>query len=138
MFRREELTGKKTSAVFIGELVVFYIPVKKLNDSIYGKNGKTPHELFEEFLMENFNAYTLELSETDGFWRWDKTSEIIHDKNARFEVSFQGEGNIDKFIDFISEMCSLLEEEGIYVTLAHKSWLILPAGSERGNFENEV
>jgi len=138
LFRREELMGKKTYAIFIGELVVFYIPVKKLNDSVYGKDGKTPRELFEEFLMENFNAYTLELSETDGFWRWDEISEIIHDKNARFEVSFQSEGNIDKFIDFISEMCSLLDEEGIYTTLGSKSWLILPAGSKRRNFENEV
>ena len=54
------------------------VPVKKLNDSTYGKNGKTPHELFEEFLMEN-RPYVAGLSGTTvSFMSLASNREIVH------------------------------------------------------------
>jgi hypothetical protein len=114
------------SLVYIGEVMTFYVPVPKLDQGAFGRDGKTPRELFEQFLMEHFNAYTLEISDTQGFWRNQKRSEIFQDKNARYEVSFRGQGNLSEFVAFLSQMCAHLKEEGIYVTMGRKSWLVLP------------
>jgi hypothetical protein len=104
--------------VYIGQVAVFYVPTAKLDQQCFGKDGKTPRELFQEFLMEHYDAFTLELSNTQGFWRQNKQSKIFFDENARYEVSFDGENSVLDFIDFLSEMCSLLKEEAIYSAAA--------------------
>ena len=112
--------------VYLGHVAVFYVPVQKLECVEFGKDGKTPKQLFEEFLMENYDAYTLEISDTQGFWREHKKSQIFCDRNARYEVSFDGQERIIGFVAFLSEMCLLLQEQAIYVTMGHKSWLVIP------------
>jgi hypothetical protein len=114
--------------VYIGQVAVFYVPTAKLDQQCFGKGGKTPRELFQEFLMEHYDAFTLELSNTQGFWRQNKQSKIFFDENARYEVSFDGENSVLDFVGFLSEMCSLLKEEAIYITMGYKSWLVLPKG----------
>ncbi|MFO0947086.1 MAG: hypothetical protein U1D30_14275 [Planctomycetota bacterium] len=115
-----------TSLVYVGEVATFFVPVHKLDSEKYLRDGKTPRILFEEFLMENYNAYTLEISNTQGLWREQKKSKIFRDENARYEVSFRGQENVSSFVEFLSDMCTLLKEEGIYVTMGHKSWIVLP------------
>lgn len=115
-----------TSLVYVGEVATFYVPVQKLDSEKCTRDGKTPRMLFEEFLMEHYNAYTLEISNTQGLWREQKKSKIFRDENARYEVSFRGQENLSSFVEFLSEMCALLKEEGIYVTMGHKSWIVLP------------
>jgi hypothetical protein len=114
------------SLVYIGEVAVFYVPVHKLDDPAFGRDDRTPRELFEEFLIDHFNAYTLELSDTQGLWREHKRSHIFRDRNARYEVSFRGKENLSDFVRFLAGMCVCLREEAIYVTMGHKSWLVLP------------
>jgi len=112
--------------IYLGQMAVFYVPVQKLDSLDYGKEGNTPRQLFEHFLMENYNAYTLEISDTQGFWRQHKKSKIFNDRNARYEVSFDGEDRVKGFVSFLSDMCFLLQEQAIYVTMGQKSWLVLP------------
>lgn len=112
--------------IYLGHVAVFYVPIQKLDSVECGKTGKTPRQLFEEFLMENYDAYTLEISDTQGFWRQHSRSQIFCDKNARYEVSFDGRDRIKGFIAFLSEMCALLGEQAIYVTMGQKSWLVTP------------
>lgn len=114
------------SLVYIGEVANFFVPVHKLDSEDYAREGKTVRRLFEEFLMERYNAYTLELSDTQGLWREQKRSQIFRDQNARYEVSFRGQENLSEFIDFLSDMCALMKEEGIYLTMGAKSWIVLP------------
>lgn len=112
--------------IYLGHMAVFYVPVQKLDNLVFGKDNKTPKELFEEFLMENYNAYTLEISDTQGFWREHNRSQIFCDKNARYEVGFDGQNRIEGFVSFLSEMCFLMQEQAIYLTMGHKSWLVTP------------
>jgi len=112
--------------IYLGQMAVFYVPVQKLDSLDYGREDSTPRKLFEDFLMENYNAYTLEISDTQGFWRQHKKSKIFNDANARYEVSFDGEDRIKGFVSFLSDMCFLLQEQAIYVTMGQKSWLVLP------------
>jgi len=115
-------------AIYLGHVAVFYIPVQKLDSVDHGKDGKTPRELFEQFLMTSFDAYTLETSAIEGYWRRHPEDPIFKDQNARYEVSFHGD--VKPFVQFLSEMCSLLEEQAIYLTMGYKSWLVLPKGSD--------
>ena len=112
--------------IYLGHMAVFYVPIQKLDSEEYGKNGKTPRQLFEDLLMENYDAYTLEISDTQGFWRQHSKSQIFCDRNARYEVSFDGEDKIIGFVAFLSEMCLLLKEQAIYLTMGQKSWLVVP------------
>lgn len=120
------LLSHSKSLVYIGEVAVFYVPIVKLDDSNFGANNKTPRELFERFLIDHFNAYTLEVSDTQGFWRQHRRSKIFRDKNARYEVSFRGQENLSDFVQFLSRMCRVMREEAIYLTMGQKSWLVLP------------
>lgn len=108
--------------VYLGPLAVFYVPIKKLDSIKF--NNKTPRELFEEFLMEHFNAFTLTITNTQGFWRKHKQSPIFCDQNAQYNVSF--DGNVEPFVKFLSEMCHIIQEQSIYLTIENKSWLVLP------------
>ena len=113
--------------VYLGQVAVFFIPVQKLDSPEFGKDGKTPREIFEDFLMDHYDAFTLEISNTQGLWREHKQAPIFRDENARYEVSFDGE--VKPFVMFLSEMCSLLKEQSIYLTMGYKSWLVLPRGN---------
>lgn len=121
---------KLDNLIYLGHMAAFYVPVQKLDKMQYGKDGKRPRQLFEEFFMANYNAYTLEISDTQGFWREHTQSQIFRDQNARYEVSFDGRDRIQGFVGFLSEMCALLQEQAIYLTMGHKSWLVLPRRSD--------
>jgi hypothetical protein len=110
--------------VYLGQLAVFYVPVQKLDLLEFGKDRQTPRMLFEEFLMENYNAFTLTITNMQGFWRQDKHGPISREQNARYDVSF--EGDVEPFVLFLSEMCYRLQEQSIYLTMGSKSWLVLP------------
>lgn len=110
----------------IGQVAIFYVPIQKLDSLEHGFDGKTPRLMFEEFFMDHYNAYTLETSNTQGFWREHRQSEIFRDENARYEVSFDGKDRVPSFVDFLSKMCALLGEEAIYLTMGSHSYLVLP------------
>lgn len=112
--------------IYIGQMAVFYVPVQKLDEVDFGEDGLTPRAMFERFLMDNYNAYTLEISDTQGFWRKHQKSHIFEDKNARYEVSFDGKERVVPFVQFLSRMCSLMREEAIYLTMGQHSWLVVP------------
>ena len=114
------------SLVYLGHVAVFYVPIQKLDQVEFGTGKETPRQLFHAFLMDNYYAYTLELSDTQGFWLGDKNSQICHDHNARYEVSFDGKDKIEGFVSFLSEMCFLLKEQAMYVTMGHKAYLVVP------------
>jgi hypothetical protein len=88
--------------IYLGHMAVFYLPVQKLDSIEYGENGQTPREMLHQFLMEHYDAYTMEISDTQGFWRMNQRSQIFVDKNARYEVSFEGRQRIREFVAFLS------------------------------------
>jgi len=110
--------------IYIGKMAAFYIPSNKLGKKEFGENGQTPKDMFHNFFMKNFNAYTHEKSGIEGFWREEKGA-IVIDENERYEVSFlDNNEQLEKFIKFLSKMCNLLNENSIYVTIGDSSWLV--------------
>lgn len=123
---KESIDMKKDlkNFIYIGKMAAFYVPSDKLSKKEFGENGDTPKDMFHDFFMKNFNAYTHEKSGIEGFWRKGKGA-IVIDENERYEVSFlDDKGQLEKFIKFLSKMCNLLNENSIYVTIGDSSWLV--------------
>jgi hypothetical protein len=116
--------GSNEKVSYIGHVAIFYIPVKKLELLI---DGNSPKKIIAEYLLNNFDAYTMEVSDTKGFWREHKKSRLFIDRNARYEVSFEGRLKVNGFVDFLSNLCALIQEEAIYLTMGYKSYLIHPS-----------
>ena len=53
----------------LGQIATFYIPSGKLGSVEYGREGKTPRKLIEEFFLEKFGGLTYEQSNIQGQWR---------------------------------------------------------------------
>lgn len=100
----------------IGKVATFYIPIKKLNKEVRSKMHK--------FFVDNYYAYTHETSKIHGFW--SKNNEVIKDKHERYEVSFKGEKNLKRFVEFLSFICYIIKEDSLYLTIGGESFLIYP------------
>lgn len=107
--------------VHIGQVAIFYIPVEKLIKVL--PDGNTARQLLHDFCVENYSAYTHEISKIQGFWM--NKNILIRDEHERFEVSFHGE-EVENFVSFLSKICKLIEEESIYLSIGSNSWLVLP------------
>lgn len=121
---------KLPNAVYIGHVAVFYIPAKKLDaplgDAVdrHLHKGHTAREILHDFFVKNYNAYTHEVSKIHGYWM-DKDI-LVKDEHERYEVSFSGRDKVKEFVLFLSEICSLIKEDAIYLTMGYKSWLVVP------------
>ncbi len=102
---------------FIGQTATFYIPETK---------NSVIEETLHNFFLTHYNAYTAESSDIQGYWRRDANSPIFSDRNVKYIVSFDGREKIDPFIDFLSGVCSTINEECIYLTMGMKSFLVKP------------
>jgi hypothetical protein len=112
--------------MYIGHVAVFYVPSAKLDDIRFGETNRTPRTLVHQFILSQYNAYTHQKSDIQGYWRETKDGLIFHDQNEMFEVSFQGVDRIPKFVDFLAALCYLLDEQCIYLRMGIKSWLVFP------------
>jgi len=100
----------------IGQKAVFYVPANKLDE--------TMKATIHDFCIENFNAYTKDLTHSYGVWRRGKDSELVEDQCVRYEVSF--DTGMPQFLDFLSHLCRLMGEECIYLTMKDHGYLIKP------------
>jgi hypothetical protein len=103
---------------YIGHMATFYLPEAKLDSTV--------RQMIHDHLISHFNAYTVESSNIQGFWRKGPQSPVFGDKNVRYVVSFNGKNRVDSFVTFIAEICTMLGEECIYLTMGKKSWLVTP------------
>jgi hypothetical protein len=122
----------------IGQVAVFYLPKEKL-DSYEFLLTVTIRKMIHGFFQCSHGAYTMEESDITGFWSPpdSEDKEMIKERNVRYEVSFSGEKERDIFVKFLSQVCSWMKEDAIYLTMGYKSWLVLP--KEQGDaFRSEI
>jgi hypothetical protein len=113
---------------YIGQVAVFYLPHQEWDES-RDKQGRPVKELLHGFLINNYDAYTLDHGRTTGYWRESKDHTVVRDQNVRYEVSFGGREKISVFVDFLSEICALMKQKAIYLTMGKHSYHVLPKGS---------
>ena len=114
----------------MGKTASFYVPADKVNDSKYGRGGRKPSQMFEEFFVTNFGGFTHEQSQIKGRWMGDGGAKLFSDEHQRYEVAFAGQKMAALFLNFLSEMCGLMEEGSIYLTYGGRSWLVSPPAAE--------
>jgi hypothetical protein len=110
----------------MGKTASFYVPTDKVNDSKYGRNGRKPSQMFEEFFVTHFGGFTHEQSQIKGRWMGEGGTKLFVDEHQRYEVAFAGHHKATLFFDFLSDMCGLMEEGSIYLTYGGYSWLVSP------------
>lgn len=113
---------QKMPIVLIGDNCEFYIPLAKHN---------LVEQKLHSYFVNRHNAYSLERPEIKGFWRHNRSSELLEEKHVKYICGIS-HVDLSHFVAFLSEMCSLMKEQAIYVTMGHKSWLVTPRR------ENEV
>jgi hypothetical protein len=111
----------------MGKTASFYVPADKVNDSKYGRGGRKPSQMFEEFFVTHFGGFTHEQSQIKGRWVGDGGNKLFIDEHQRYEVAFAGQKKATLFLHFLSDMCGLMEEGSIYLTYGGYSWLVSPS-----------
>lgn len=110
----------------LGTIAVFYVPAHKMDDARYGREGLTPTQLFDRFFLRKFGGLTHEASHIRGQWTSGEGQVVFTDLHQRYEVSFSGDDKAGEFVNFLSEMCGLLQEQSIYMTMGTEAWLVKP------------
>ncbi len=114
----------------LGRIAVFYVPAQKMDDPRYGRDALTPTQMFDQFFLEKFGGLTHEESNIRGQWTSADGQKVFTDLHERYEVSFSGKKKGIEFLNFLSQMCGLLQEESIYLTIGTRSWLVKPQQPE--------
>jgi hypothetical protein len=111
---------------YIGQVAVFYLPYQKW-DTCRDAKGKPVKFLIHYFLINHYDAYTLDHGpRATGYWRESKDHTVVRDQNVRYEVSFGGKDKIPEFVDFLSQICAIMNEQAIYLTMGRHSYHVLP------------
>jgi hypothetical protein len=110
----------------LGRIATFYVPAQKMDDPRFGRDGLTPTEMFDRFFLRKFGGLTHEESHIRGEWTAGEGQVVFTDLHERYEVSFSGKEKAAEFLNFLAEMCGLLQEQSIYLTIGTRSWLVKP------------
>lgn len=111
----------------LGRPAHFFIPARKWEGeyaSDYKFRGKTVNTLVHEFLMGNYNGYSVR--NCKGHWRASKKERTYVEDVVEIKVSFRGKDRIPKLQKFLAGMCRLMNEKCIYLETGEDSWLIYP------------
>jgi hypothetical protein len=112
--------------VSLGRMAHFYIPASKWKNSAYvGSRYKDIATLVHEFLIGNYNGYTIR-GPFLGMWRPAKGVAPFQEDVIEIKVSFKGKERIPKLHKFLAGMCKVMKEECLYLETGEDSFLIYP------------
>lgn len=111
--------------VTLGQQVRFNIPSAKWTSEDFTFRSKTVEVLVHEFLIGNFNGYTVN-GPVKGYWRSFKGSPLVHELVYEVKASFKGKEKLPKLQKFLAGMCTLMQEECLYVEYNQEAVLIYP------------
>ena len=109
----------------LGRPAHFFIPAHKWCDMSFSFRNKTVDVLVHEFMIGNYNGYTIR-GPYKGNWRPQKGAYLIVESVMEIKVAFKGKDRIPKLQKFLAGMCKLLKEECLYLETGEDSFLIYP------------
>ena len=89
-FDEKQTSWKLPFVASMGKTASFYVPADKVNDSKYGRDGRKPSQMFEEFFVTHFGGFTHEQSQIKGRWMGEGGNKLFIDEHQRYEVAFAG------------------------------------------------
>ncbi|MCL4437619.1 hypothetical protein M1513_01085 [Patescibacteria group bacterium] len=105
----------------LGRMAVFLLPSLKLEQR--DQKGKTIKDIVHDFLVKNFNGYTVETGNIFGYWK-QKDGRIEYGEHRKFTVAFVGKNKIPILEIFIARIAYAIGEECVYLETGEDSWLI--------------
>lgn len=109
----------------LGRPAHFFLPSQKWDDNTITFRGKTVKVLVHEFLIANYNGYTVR-GPYEGTWRPNKNVNYYREPVMEVKCSFRGKDRIPKLQKFLAGMCKLMNEECLYMETGEDSWLVYP------------
>lgn len=107
----------------LGRPATFYIPSSKWDSNLYTFRNKTIKVLVHEFLVGNYNGYTIQGS-VIGHWRPSRKGSVVVEDVMEVRASFLGKERIPKLQKFLAGICRIMQEECIYLETGEDSWLV--------------
>ena len=109
----------------LGRMAHFYIPASRWCNPTLKYKGKTINVLVREFLIENYNGFTIR-GPFIGVWRNSNFEDSIEEAVIEVKVSFKGKERIPKLQKFLVKLCKLMKEKCLYLETGEDSWLVHP------------
>ena len=101
----------------LGRMAVFYLPATKLAE--HPEFAKK----FDAFLLREYQGLTKITQNIEGYYQQTETV-VVKDDHVRYEVSFPGKRRSHKLINMLADVCDVLDEDSLYLTMGQHSYLV--------------
>jgi hypothetical protein len=106
----------------LGRPAIFLIPSHKLRLKI---GEQTIEKRLEDFLLDEFGAYTTFMVPSFGLWRADNR-EVVGDECRQYEVAFSGRERVRTLIHELANIARDVKEDCFYFKAGEDVCLIRP------------
>ena len=105
----------------LGQLAAALLPIEKLK--LKSPRGVAFEREIHDFLVTNFNGYTVSSGNISGHWK-DDHGHDHYGEHRQYKVALAGNESIQSFQVFLAEMARDIGEECIYVEIGREISLI--------------
>ena len=110
----------------LGQLAVALLPIEKLK--LKSPRGVPFEKEIHEFLVTNFNGYTVSSGNISGHWK-DDHGHDHYGEHRQYKVALPATESVRSFEVFLSEIAADMHEECIYVELGREIFLVYAAAA---------
>lgn len=114
---------------FLGQLAVALLPIEKLK--LNSPRGLPFEREIHDFLVTNFNGYTVSSGNISGHWK-DDSGRDHYGEHRQYKVALGADESIRSYEVFLAEMAAEMREECIYVEIGREIYLVYAATSTLG------
>lgn len=118
-----ELEGPGYQLENLGRPAIFLIPSHKLRLKV---GDTTIEKRIENFLLDEFGAYTTSMIPSFGLWRADNR-EVVGDESRQYEVAFAGRERIKVLLQELASIAREIGEDCFYFKAGEDVCLVRPS-----------
>lgn len=105
----------------LGQVAVALLPIEKLK--LKSSRGVQFEREIHDFLVTNFNGYTVSSGNISGHWK-DDAGHVHYGEHRQYKVALSASVGIQSFEVFLADLAAEMGEECIYVELGREIFLI--------------
>jgi hypothetical protein len=110
----------------LGQLAVALLPIEKLK--LKSPRGVPFEKEIHDFLVTNFNGYTVSSGNISGHWK-DDHGHDHYGEHRQYKAALPATESVRSFEVFLSEIAADMQEECIYVELGREIFLVYAAAA---------
>jgi len=105
----------------LGEMVVILLPSLKLQAE--SPRGKTFQQEIHEYLVANFNGYTVAAGGISGYWKEGQSREC-YGEHREYKVAVSEESKREALGQFLATLAGEMGEGCLYLETGKQAWLV--------------